>query len=48
MRKDKKKKKVKEEPLDLGTIQKTQSFQVEPSEKKVSTLAVCVWCVRLT
>uniref|UniRef100_A0A336LIQ0 CSON005770 protein n=1 Tax=Culicoides sonorensis TaxID=179676 RepID=A0A336LIQ0_CULSO len=34
-RKEKKKKKVKEEPLEsLGEIQKNQSFTVEPSEKK--------------
>lgn len=35
-RKEKKKKKVKEEPVEnLGEIQKSQSFTVEPSEKKV-------------
>lgn len=35
-RKEKKKKKVKEEPIEnLGEIQKNQSFTVEPSEKKV-------------
>lgn len=38
-RKEKKKKKVKEEPVEnLGEIQKSQSFTVEPSEKKVRFL----------
>lgn len=39
LRKEKKKKKVKEEPIEnLGEIQKSQSFTVEPSEKKVRIL----------
>lgn len=38
-RKEKKKKKIKEEPVEnLGEIQKSQSFTVEPSEKKVRLL----------
>lgn len=43
-RKEKKKRKVKEEPLEnLGEIQKSQSFTVEPSEKKVKTF---LWLTR--
>lgn len=41
-RKEKKKKKIKEEPMDLGEIQKSGDFQIKPSDK-IAKLDTSEW-----